>query len=248
MVSSLLFCVIRQDLTLASRKVFNMLWWNHAGHPLGGSFTLSPEDYSTWNTYSAGRDNFYLGYSLEGSCLKTPHVPWDERPRQAYILAKILSLFTTQDYILPAGSGESADQANTNFYKNLSETGNLTFLAKFTVDREDLDVPPGIVELAEWLDRAAFQDVIAHSRVLMGIGHPLLSPSPWEALCLGVPFINPVKQWDPEYPDDRTRWMTQHDGLLASGLDEPYVYHVKLGDRAGLERAILKAMETPIDR
>lgn len=98
------------------------------------------------------------------------------------------------------------------------------------------------------MERLAFQEVVASSRVLLGIGLPGLSPTPYEALCLGVPFINPVEQWDKRDPEDRSKWKAQHDGLLYAGVDEPYVYHVKVGDREGFERAIVKAMETPITR
>lgn len=96
--------------------------------------------------------------------------------------------------------------------------------------------------------RPAFQKVVASSRVLLGIGSPGLSPTPYEALCLGVPFINPVKTWDKKDPENKSKWKAQHDGLLYAGVDEPYVYHVKVGDRQGFERAIVKAMETPIQR
>ncbi len=32
-----------------------------------------------------------------------------------------------------------------------------------------------------------------------------------------------VLEWDPDDPEDRTKWFTQHNGLL--NLDPPYVYH-----------------------
>lgn len=33
-----------------------------------------------------------------------------------------------------------------------------------------------------------------------------------------------IRHWDEKRPDDRTKWRTQHDPLLA--LAPPYVYHV----------------------
>ncbi|KAG9048199.1 hypothetical protein FS837_000545 [Tulasnella sp. UAMH 9824] len=43
-------------------------------------------------------------------------------------------------------------------------------------------------------------------------------------------------------------WTGQQDGLIYQGLDEPYVYHVEIGDREGLKAALRKAMSTPIER
>lgn len=47
---------------------------------------------------------------------------------------------------------------------------------------------------------------------------------PYEALCLGVPFINPIKEWDPTQPENRDRWLSQHNGLHE--LSPPHVYHI----------------------
>ncbi len=72
------------------------------------------------------------------------------------------------------------------------------------------------------------------------------SPTPYEALCLGVPFINPILHWDENHPEDREGWDSMH-GLLKL-LDPPYVYNVKRGDREGFAKAIKSAIEHPIDR
>ena len=39
-----------------------------------------------------------------------------------------------------------------------------------------------------------FMMEVAKSKVMLGIGSPWWSPSPYYALCLGVPFINPVSR------------------------------------------------------
>lgn len=223
------------------RKIFSINWWNSVDHPLGGPFTLSPEDYTYWPGTAGGVDNYFLGYSIEKTCLRTPFAPFDSRPRQAFVYAKFLHYFTGSEYIL------RDDPSPTDFFSTLAEAANMTFLARFEHDIDTISPPPGITEL-ERLDRPAFQSVIARSRVVMGVGSPWLSPTPWEALCLGVPFVNPVKEWDKAEPDNREKWVTQHDGVLHYGYDEPYAYHVKLGDRAGLETAVIKAMERPIER
>lgn len=217
-------------------------------HPLGAPFTLSPENYGYWKADRSGAENQYLGYSLEPSCLKTPYVPFGQRPRQAYVFAKFLQYFLRDDYILRSPSGHII----SNFFERLAKVGGITFLGHFkrspaNIEPPDSQPPPGIIQHPK-LDRPAFQKLVSNSRVLMGVGFPLLSPTPWEALCLGVPVINPIRSWDKDDPDNREKWEAQQDGLLTYGLDEPFVYHVKLGDEVGLERAIRKAMETPIER
>lgn len=87
---------------------------------------------------------------------------------------------------------------------------------------------------------------LGRNKVLIGIGSPPLSPTPYDALCLGVPFINPIVSWSPDEPEDRTRWVSQHDGLV--DLDPPYVYHVRAGDAEGLGQAVREAIERPIER
>ncbi|KAG8921690.1 hypothetical protein FRC01_000116 [Tulasnella sp. 417] len=233
-------------------KVFLAHWWNSPSEPLGSPFTLSPEPYNRWpNGKNGGKDNFYVGYSLERTCLKTPFTPHAQRPRQAYVLAKSLRYFVMPSYILPDDQGVTENQLNDDFYANLSRTDNITWLGQFKLDEMPKELPPhpppGITQV-ERMDRSAFQRLVSQSRVLFGIGRPYLSPSPYEALCLGVSFINPVSGWDQEDLENREKWDAQQGGLLFTGVDEPYVYHVKVGDRDGFARAVRKAMETPIER
>lgn len=234
-----------------SRKIFDMHFWNSAEHPIGGPFTLSPEDYSTWKTTAHGRNNHYLGYSLERTCLKAPYTPHASRPRQAYVFAKHLKFFIEPEYFLwDALSPKNGEEqvAQSDFYTTLQADANMTFVGRMRHDVPGLDIPAGITELPHMPNRTAFVQALGSSRVLLGVGNPPMSPTPWEALCLGVPFINPIKNWLVERPNDRTQWLAQHDGVFFSGLGEPYVYHVKVGDRTGFKEAIRKAMDTPIDR
>ncbi|KAJ7653911.1 hypothetical protein DFH06DRAFT_1330007 [Mycena polygramma] len=71
------------------------------------------------------------------------------------------------------------------------------------------------------------------------------SPTPYEALCLGVPFINPIRRWDANNPTDKTRWMAQHPTI--QHLDPPYVYNIFQGDKAGFVKAVVEATSTPIE-
>ncbi|KAG8871989.1 hypothetical protein FRB97_008122, partial [Tulasnella sp. 331] len=214
-------------------KVFNINWWGSPTHPLGGPFTLSPENYAAWPS-GAGRGNLYIGYSLESTCLKTQFIHSSTGPAK-------------QPYILRSDSGAVEDRVETDVFSKLSEDANVTFLASMAHNAEGLSPPKGIVQLPR-LGRTEFREALANNRVVVGLGNPALSPTPWEALCMGVPFINPVFDWDRDHPEDKTKWNAQQNGVMYLCLDEPHVYHVKCGDRAGFEQAVRKAMDSPIDR
>lgn len=77
------------------------------------------------------------------------------------------------------------------------------------------------------------------------IGSPnYSSPTPYEALCLGTPFINPIHSWDPLDPSNRLSWSAQHE--LLKFEDPPYVYNVKKGDLEGFVDAVRRAVENPL--
>ncbi|KAJ7291570.1 hypothetical protein C8J57DRAFT_1458379 [Mycena rebaudengoi] len=61
-------------------------------------------------------------------------------------------------------------------------------------------------------------------------GRTRRSPTPYDALCLGVPFLNPV---------------SRHGTLKY--LDPPYVYNVFKGDKDGFLRAVADAIAHPIE-
>jgi len=108
------------------------------------------------------------------------------------------------------------------------------------------DALPKSVKNYGSLQQPQFMAALSNSRVLIGVGLPLASPTPYEALCLGVPFINPVVSWDPEDKMNKLKWGVQH-GLLKFE-DPPYVYNVFKGDQEGFVQAIKDAINTPIDR
>lgn len=59
------------------------------------------------------------------------------------------------------------------------------------------------------LEKIAYYEQLANSVLMLGVGRPRISPSPWDALCLGLPFINPILKWDEADPNNRTSWKTQ---------------------------------------
>lgn len=63
---------------------------------------------------------------------------------------------------------------------------------------------------------------------------------------MGVPFVQPVFDWDEKDPENREKWNTQQNALRF--IEEPYVYHVRHHDEEGLRDALQRAADTPIAR
>ncbi len=214
-------------------KMFSFHFWAGNGNPLGNAWTLSPENWPLISPQNS-RDNYYLGYSIEKTCLHIPITPNEERPRQAYILAKETLYFSAKEYAWPALAFDPAP----------IDVKLIAGIARYNPSPLDT-LPKGITDVGK-LNKTQFYEHLGRSRVLVGIGRPVLSPSPYDALCMGVPFINPVLDWDAKRPEDRTLWRTQHEGLKYQY--PPYVYHVKKGDVDGFWEALRTAVETPIER
>jgi hypothetical protein len=217
-------------------KMFSFLFWNHPGHPLGGAWTISPEDWPNIDPDGPGKDNFYLGYSVERACDTHHVIPASKRTDQVYMFGKLYKFFTPdEDY-----AWEGIDFAALGFSAvagvKLESGAPLT---------DDMPLPGGIVNLGS-LNQSTFLAAIGGAHAVLGVGNPATSPTAYDALCLGVPFVNPVMGWAEDNPEDRTRWYVQHEGLKFER--EPYVYHVRRGDVDGLQRALRKAYEMPINR
>lgn len=132
-------------------------------------------------------------------------------------------------------------------YSHLVSTTGLDLVS---VSKDDTDgrlaLPEGVTSLGG-LSREAFLRELSQSKVLIGIGFPLVSPTPYEALCLGVPFVNPYdsnatpEQLMDQGSDPRT---VQHRPLLAQ--EAPNVYNVPRWDVEGLVGAVKGALENPM--
>ena len=66
---------------------------------------------------------------------------------------------------------------------------DIKILGGMKVDRPllgDLFVSHNLTNLGQ-LNKTEFYTQLAMSSVLVGVGKPRISPSPWDALCMGVP-------------------------------------------------------------
>ncbi|KAF7367004.1 hypothetical protein MSAN_00959300 [Mycena sanguinolenta] len=248
-------------------KLFSFHFWNSADNPLGRKWTLSPElvsplfrietlpdeDSVHWmqwkDTY-----NTYLGYSIEPQCSRHPFIPPDARPAQAFVYSKEVKNFQGNEYTWA-----------TDFFAAASAAAGVQFIAGVKQTPLPEFFPDSVTNVG-FMPQAEFYETIARSRVVVGIGRPTTSPTAYDALCLGVPFINPIisvppvriciflilstyticvpPQWDKNHPTDRTRWNSQHNTL--KHLDPPYVYNVFRDDKEGFVNAVVQATKTPI--
>ncbi|KAJ6470920.1 hypothetical protein C8R45DRAFT_1014892 [Mycena sanguinolenta] len=207
-------------------KLFSFHFWGSADNPLGRKWTLSPEPWK--DSY-----NNYLGYSIEPQCARQTPVPPAARPEQAFVYSKTATNFQGSEYPWAPDFFDAAAAA----------AAGVEFIAGVKQDVVP-DYFPNITNVG-FMPQTEFYATIARSRVVVGIGRPMTSPTAYDALCLGVPFINPILGWDKNKPTDKTRWNSQHNTL--KHLDPPYVYNVFKGDKDGFVDAVVQATSTPIE-
>jgi hypothetical protein len=109
-------------------------------------------------------------------------------------------------------------------------------------------MPPAFTNLGQ-MEREKFNMVLSGVGVMLGMSMPMISPTPFLALCRGIPVVMPFIRSDLPKPDPKqwiayagTHW--QHGPI--SALPEPYVYSYTLGDKEGLANALVKALKNPI--
>lgn len=132
-------------------------------------------------------------YSIEESCKSLSVLPTSQREDRVYMLMKQLA------YVHFATSWEP------DFYARAATELGIKFVAGYGNDKDfkpgGQDPPaegwkdieePGKVQNLHRLSRENFLKELGKSKLLLGVGMPNWSPSPYDALCLGVPFLNPV--------------------------------------------------------
>ncbi|WVQ79142.1 hypothetical protein IAT38_001237 [Cryptococcus sp. DSM 104549] len=226
-------------------KSFTLHFWEDARHPLGRRFTLAPEDYQSWN---GGVGNHYLGYSVESRC-RSQSFSGDKFHR-GLILGKNKYYFdpSYDGFAWPGLLAPAVDAMPPCHNSTSGKDMPFELIATGGKVPEEGEGPEVLFEQRirnlgpqkqeEW------NKILAGSKFMLGIGRPYLSPSPYDALCFGVPFINPITFWDPSAPDDHTQWHAQHMALRPIG--QPYVYHVRKDDEVGLKEAFEAALANPI--
>jgi len=124
---------------------------------------MTREDYS---------DLIPAGYSIEKYCAKHT-VPATHRQRRAYIMAKYLKYIDGDQF--------PWDSPNKTLFAQLGEKHGLQFVSG--ADKpHDVPQQQGIQNLGS-MSEDRFYSEVAHSRLLVGVGSPTISPTPYDALC-----------------------------------------------------------------
>ncbi|KZV86961.1 hypothetical protein EXIGLDRAFT_840337 [Exidia glandulosa HHB12029] len=215
--------------------------------PLDARWVLAPEEYST--------GHLYIGYSVERTCTSLPVVPTEQRDPVAFVYGKHKGYWQEKNFAW-SGVNWARPPPGLEDELGLKLPPGFKFLAcadKTYTDDPELPLPEGITNLCSTrpLPQAAFTEQLSKVRLLVGVGRPWVSPTPYDALCQGIPFLNPIHTRDRAHPENRTKWTAQHDGLKAE--DAPLIYNVyrdadeKVRERA-FWTAVIRGVNTPIER
>ncbi|KAH8083269.1 hypothetical protein HD553DRAFT_313624 [Filobasidium floriforme] len=202
--------------------------------PVGNPWHISAEPGPEhWNAT-------FIGYDM--TCPGTP-IPTSDRNNQVYILAKRLKYFydispAWNVTFFPRAALElSADFPGFEFvagYKDEDEPTKMGFPG-------GMAYPEGVRNLGR-LSPEEFARHVKESKALLGIGSPPQSPSPYHALCQGVPFINPVVlSHEDRDAMDPANWKSAQHSTVAR-LPEPYNYAAVAWDYDSFVRAIRSAL------
>ncbi|BEI91211.1 uncharacterized protein CcaverHIS019_0400310 [Cutaneotrichosporon cavernicola] len=203
-----------------------------------------------WRQVGMGnyRNNTYLGYALELP-EETRTVPWSQRPNRAYILGKRVQYF----YKWRAEPFIPAEFITRAYHDMRKEIPDFEFVGGFIDDRTpeekeklgEWKVPEGVRQLGK-LNASEFDDAVANSKAMVGIGWPATSPSPYRAIARGVPFLNPHILGEHSTADKPETWMSvQHDSMRYE--QPPHVYHVEARNYESFFTALRTAMTTPAE-
>lgn len=209
--------------------------------------TCEPEwrlpEANNWRNFS------YIGYAMQ-DLKHTHHIPFNERPYRAYVLGKHQTFFYEKSGAHVAWHLDMYKRALDEMRKTYP---SFEFVGAFFDERGDerkekegpIPLPEGIRNIYP-LNSTQFDEALTESRMLVGIGWPTASPSPYRALARGVPFISPFKVRDDGIPEDPARWSdSQHDSLRYEV--PPRVYNVEEFDQDGFLAALQKGMETNVE-
>ncbi|KAF8306935.1 hypothetical protein DL93DRAFT_2088306 [Clavulina sp. PMI_390] len=254
-------------------KLFSFYWWADSSHPISPRWTLSPHNYTMENANNHNHYLGYSVEPARAGCALVRAARKKEAQAKAKAakgvkVAKEVEKGTGDAAVeLVDGKGETEAELVPYAYlmakhahhfapgglrgwdpatfEQVAKEAGITFVAGVVDSDDRVTISPNVVENRGAMERKMFVETVAEASVAIGMGQPFASATPYEALCFGVPFINPIWNWDRSNPSDRAKWEVQH-GLLKF-LDPPYVYNVFKDDTAGLIKAIKAAVANPID-
>ncbi|KAJ9119145.1 hypothetical protein QFC22_003636 [Naganishia vaughanmartiniae] len=242
---------VEQRGTVPSWKLFTVDYWgarpgdhgrskfaygiqpgeNMTFNPLGNEWTVAPYPYP---------GHTYIPLTLEKSCLQLDVVPYNQRKEEVTVLGKLY------EYFYPHRMGLVPQDVWPPFQNATSLTPIANARALKDNDVEQT-TPPGLTNRGP-VPSKDYTKQVATSKVLLTIGRPEISPSPYLALCLGVPVVVPYfgekavpEGWDLYHSSE-----VQHGP--AAAILPPYVYSYRMGDKEDMYAAVRAARDNPIER
>ncbi|GFH52462.1 hypothetical protein CTEN210_08938 [Chaetoceros tenuissimus] len=217
---------LSQKLRPIKAKVGSFYWWDHEEDEvpgyLGDDFftpkqVLTPFDWQKSNTFLGFFPHFHITQNSTNDATEDT-LPL-KKERIGLVLSKDGDFFDEQALRVI----DSLVQHNFTIHTTCKLHNCSMFLKRKGVVNHKKLTPTMYVKLME------------ESAFMLGIGNPIISPSPIIAMAKGVPFLNPKRFED----------MYQHPPLVKVG--EPYVYNIEDFDNiADIIDKAEKAVENPI--
>ena len=141
-------------------------------HPLGAQWTFTP---------SPNNNHTFLSYSVEPTCLKPPDVRGTPTPstKKAYLFAKFDGYFLQNDRF----------PWSIDIFGEIQSRLGIEFISGFQDGSKELThrfSEVGIVNYGKMV-KDRFFEKLRETFVVVGMGLPVISPTPWDGLCMGVP-------------------------------------------------------------
>jgi len=135
----------------------------------------------------------FTSYSIEEKCTPLPVLPPEKREHRVYMLMKELAYAHYDAAWDPSFYSDAADELGIRFVAGYNNSPDFKPDGKDPPEGGwDEIEDPGKVDNLHQMPREKFLEEVGKSKLMIGVGLPTWSPSPYDALCLGVPFLNPV--------------------------------------------------------
>lgn len=102
-------------------------------------------------------------------------------------------------------------------------------------------IPLGLLGKREW------RSLLAHAQFVLGLSHPVLGPTVFDAVSVGTPFLNPTFRSPFQLPDN-TKWALKSQHPVAADLAPEHVHTFDPRDPVSLNAAINSAIHSKAKR
>ncbi|TXT10841.1 hypothetical protein VHUM_02346 [Vanrija humicola] len=159
----------------------------------------------------------WLGYPLHPSPEETKITPWHERKNRVWVMTKEAHLFHNgHQQVYNLSFFTDAHNELSKEFEGFEFVGG--WMDHRTDEQKAANPIPKEVKNFGRLNSTEFDREYASSRMMLGVGSPPLSPSPYRAMSRAVPFGHPHRLRDDLKPeddpqDDRNWGYRQHEGM-----------------------------------